>query len=892
MFGQRCDGKSLALGPAYKKETAMGQATSGVERESSSSSEPRHHHQPSITTIVQEDSIQQIDEEPSSPCCTQSRPDSCWSIHCDRTDQAPYSLGKHTGEMMTSTSLLGLPRKNPSADLAFFLQTTGPVAPHRRPSKAEHRPRSGVATPTKKALHFLKLRPRRAKKTFVTPYDRLEDSLNFRDEGGLLLDGVEQRQTSSGQKYLYVVPKLAEEEDKAMKVEALGRLSEEIEEKAPALRQVAIVSRPDILESSISISIEDDNWFSTIGSNYSRQIDGPYSPAPPRYSPTLISKSSAHLPLSRDTTVRVVDHSSPIRPRASNPPTPQPESATSMAESYRIDLPVHPAKRSFDACRALSSHPVNAEPGLTALPKMPPPKPPVNFPSPGREVEMKHPSPRRFASHPVLLQRASSIASSLYPRSFSDSPGPPPPRSPLRLGRDPRTIEGIIATHTSVHSRKADAKIAPSIETVAEYSTEYNEVLAAMQPTVTTDCTGPIKRPRSRGKSSIAHPAYPSSRKEREERIRSRKIRDRSNGSRTIDAVVNTTPPQSLTRRLRKARPQIQIPELKPAPLVTRASSSASSIASWKKITECTRTPVSPVPSQDSPGSNGEKTGYTPVSPTTSNGSTSAEARMALSPVMLVAEEIPVPKTKSTPKPAKLVLRDGKSYAPRPRSASIPHAVLKRRSRTGSHTSAMQQTTPRSVSPMQHTSKEDSPPLPSPPPNRALPPTPPASGSERPAKIRATEAKKHLPIPPVYEILPKAHTPPKRSDPLPHVVTRAQRKSISPKDSSLGSKPTTAMSAKTDTARLEALEKQNAMLSAALVAVLRTNGAINGPLSALAAVTESESPVRAMAWESRVARRSAASQGAGSHTASSSNGSALEMYISTRRGSRQGCGGA
>ncbi|KAK1064673.1 hypothetical protein LTR74_008525 [Friedmanniomyces endolithicus] len=821
MFGQRCDGKSLALGPAYEEEIAMGQATSGVERESSSS-EPGHH-QPGITTIVRENSIQPIDEEPSSPCCTQSRPDSCWSIHCDRTDQAPYALGKHAGEMMTSTSLLGLPRKNPSADLAFFLQTTGPVAPHRRPSKAEHRPRSGVATPTKKALHFLKLRPRRAKKTFVTPYDH-----------------------------------------------------------------------PDILESSISISIEDDNWFSTIGSSYSRQIDGPYSPAPPRYSPVSMCKTSAHLPLGKDTTVQVVDYSSPIRPRASNPPTPQPESAILMAESYRSDLPDHPAKRSFDACRALSSHPVNVEPGLTALPKMPLPKPAVNLPSPGREVEIKHPSARRFASHPVLLQRASSIASSLYPRSFSDSPGPPPPRSPLRLGCDLRTIEGIIATHTSVYSQKVEAKVAPSIETVAEYSTEYNEALAAMQPTVTTDCTGPIKRPRLRGKSSITHPAYPSLRKEREERIQTRKLRDRSNGSRTIDTVVNATPPQSLTRRLRKARPQMQIPKLKPAPLVTRASSSASSIASWKKITECTRTPVSPVPSQDSPGSNSEKTGYTPVSRTASNESTSAEARIALSPVMPVAEEIPVPKTKSTPKPAKLVLRDSKSFAPRPRSASIPHAALKRRSRTGSHTPTIQQTPPRSVSPMQHTSKEDSPPLPSPPPNRALPPTPPASGSERPAKIRATEAKKHLPIPPVYEILPKASTPPKRSDPLPHVVTQAQRKSISPKDFSSGSKPTTTATSKLDSAaRLEALEKQNAMLSAALVAVLRTNGAINGPLSALvAATTEPESPVRAMAWESRVARRSAASQGAGSHAASSSNGSALEMYMSTRRGSRQGCGGA
>ncbi|TKA73687.1 hypothetical protein B0A55_05618 [Friedmanniomyces simplex] len=700
MFGPRCAGKGIAVGPLCNnnnKETAMGQASSGVERDSSV------RHQPSVT-IVREDSIQ-IEEERSSPL----RP------------------AQSAGGMMTSTSLLGLPRANASAHLAFFLSTTGPTPPHRRPSKAEP-PGSGVATPTKKALHFLKLRPRRSKKTFV----RLEDSLEFRDEGGLLLEGVEQRQTSSGQKYLHVVPKLVEETEKEKKAEAPGRLEEE-KEKEKEKENAAPALSPDILDSNVSVSIEDDfrsslafddNWFSTIG--------------------------------------------------------------------------------------------------------------------------------------------------------------PPPPRSPLRLGRGARTIEGIIATHNSAHSRKPTPKLAPTIEPVAEYSAEYSEAVAAMQPTVITDCTGPIKRPRSRGKTSIGHPAYPSSRKEREERIRSRKLRDRPYTSRTIDTVVNATPPPSLTRRLRKARPQIQIPELKPAPLVTRASSSASSIASWKKITECTRTPVSPVPSQDSPASNGEKTGYTPISPTASNGNTSAKARMALSPVMLVAEEIPVPKTKSTPKPARLVLKDGKSYAPRPRSASIPHNALKRRSRTGSNTPAMQQTPPRSVSPLDQTSKEDSPPLPSPPPNRALPPTPPASGSERPAKIRATEAKKNLPIPPVYEILPKATTPPKRTDPLPHVVTQTQGKSVSSKDSS--SKTTS----KTD-ARLEALEKQNAMLSAALVAVLRTNGAINGPLSALA--TEPESPVRAMAWESRVARRSAASQGA-SHAASSSNGSALEMYMSTRRGSKHGCGGA
>ncbi|KAK0972723.1 hypothetical protein LTR54_017497 [Friedmanniomyces endolithicus] len=137
-----------------------------------------------------------------------------------------------------------------------------------------------------------------------------------------------------------------------------------------------------------------------------------------------------------------------------------------------------------------------------------------------------------------------------------------------------------------------------------------------------------------------------------------------------------------------------------------------------------------------------------------------------------------------------------------------------------------------------------------------------------------SQVKKSLPIPPVYEILPKASTPPKRTDPLPHVVTQAQGQSVS-SNKDLGGK-TTLTSIKID-ARLEALEKKDAMLSAALVPVLRTNGAANSPLSALAA--EPDSP---LGWENRVARRSAASQSA-SRAASSSNGSALEMYMSTKR---------
>ena len=133
-----------------------------------------------------------------------------------------------------------------------------------------------------------------------------------------------------------------------------------------------------------------------------------------------------------------------------------------------------------------------------------------------------------------------------------------------------------------------------------------------------------------------------------------------------------------------------------------------------------------------------------------SNASAAAEASMVISPVMLVAEEVPIAKVKPSPKPARLVVREGKSYAPRPRSASIPRSALKRRSRYGG------QTPSRPGSPSHQYEEDDAPPLPSPPPNRALPPTPPASGSEKPnrAKFRTTaDAEKDLPSLPSDKII-------------------------------------------------------------------------------------------------------------------------------------------
>ena len=574
-------------------------------------------------------------------------------------------------------------------------------------------------------------------------------------------------------------------------------------------------------------------------------------------SPARRGRSPAQTSSDGETIIGGIDHSStPIRPPASDPPTPEPESAVSTADSYQSNFAEYPGKRSLGLGRALSSRPFQA----TTTRFLPLPEAsgaaeqyPIERSPTEKGSEIRHLSPRKLDSHSLTFLQTSDLESSSYLRNESDSPGPPP-RSPLRPRRDSRTIENMLTVHSK---GRTGPKTAPVIKDVNEYK-------ALFQPraTVITECTGPIKRPKSRGKSSGAQSP---SRKDREEQTRARKLRDRPIPStpippRTIDAVIAPLP--SSSQRLKKARPHIQIPDLRPVPLATRAASPASTNASWKIVKESTRTAV---PSQDTPTTNGEKTGYTPISPTASNGSRNAETRMALSPVMLVAEEIPVQKTSVPPKPARLVVK----ASPRPRSASIPRSAVKRRSRQGDRTPT------RPTTPTQEEQQDDVPPLPSPPPNRALPPTPPASESEKPRRVKRTamaEYKKELPLLPAYENHPTAAMTLKRGGQPSHMAAQTQNKASSFQD---------AFDTSHIHARLEALEKQNTRLIAILENTLRPNGVFNAPILSL---TESEVPPLPMTFRSRVARESAlARKSAASHTASSSNDSALEVYINGYR---------
>ena len=259
----------------------------------------------------------------------------------------------------------------------------------------------------------------------------------------------------------------------------------------------------------------------------------------------------------------------PSSPPASDPPTPEPLSAVSFAESYQSDLTEQPSKRSFDIPWPVANHHTYASTSSSLpLPQTldDTPSATIQYPFKQRDVEIEHPSPRRFASHTALLHRSSTIASCR--RSISDSPGPPP-RSPLRLQRESSNIEEII---TSYNYERPRPRVAPVVQDIMDIKSGIQPI----RPTVVTDCTGPIKRPKSRG--SNAHGLSPSSsaRKQREERTRARKIRDRPvvNVStpiptRTIDAIVRAPMPTQ-RHRLKKARPHIQIPDLRPAPLSTR----------------------------------------------------------------------------------------------------------------------------------------------------------------------------------------------------------------------------------------------------------------------------------------------------------------------------------
>jgi hypothetical protein len=144
---------AMALGADPFTQAIMGQGPSAAERE---------HARKTSSTILREDSIRVEESE------NVSLADS-WSMHFDCTTQAPYStVGKD--HKIPRTDLPRGSKENPLYELALFLRNTGPLAPHRRPSKIES-PSRAIAR-RRKALEFLKLKQQNSHGGTGTDHER------------------------------------------------------------------------------------------------------------------------------------------------------------------------------------------------------------------------------------------------------------------------------------------------------------------------------------------------------------------------------------------------------------------------------------------------------------------------------------------------------------------------------------------------------------------------------------------------------------------------------------------------------------------------------------------------------------------------------------------------
>lgn len=138
---------ALGAGPLYT-DAIMGQTPSAQQRE---------QMRKASSTILREDSIKvECSDDVHNPFGEQeSRPD---SLHYARMDQPPYA--RSSDRVMTPASHMSLRKEFASHDLAFFLKTTGPNPPSRRPRKVEDRPRRAVSA-SKNVLKWLKVGQRR-----------------------------------------------------------------------------------------------------------------------------------------------------------------------------------------------------------------------------------------------------------------------------------------------------------------------------------------------------------------------------------------------------------------------------------------------------------------------------------------------------------------------------------------------------------------------------------------------------------------------------------------------------------------------------------------------------------------------------------------------------------
>lgn len=555
---------------------------------------------------------------------------------------------------------------------------------------------------------------------------------------------------------------------------------------------------PDIIESRVSVFIADqlstdnlDNWVLALESGQEERERG---------------RTLSSTKISDEDTIRILD------PRENNSgravagiPT-----GLSAGKHYTSDI-----------IAPLRSHPVEPGPAPDVpLPVLGQTKSSANL-NPNKAVKIAHPSPQRMGSHPVLRRASSDVTGLRWSRtcdldpnrSAPDSPGPPPPRSPLRIQTNPQNIESLLA--------KTTARL--------EDENRKQTKLSSREPVYAT---------RTTRETTVTFSPESDFRPGRGTSLAGNKLMSAASGTRMqkqshsrpmdiIDAMIRPSQSSQTRKRLRRARPE------GPRPLdLSRAEQQASS--------QCSNE-------------------ITPVGTITL--STKRPAALSdLSDNVRIVSAI----HSSSPKPGHVrggshgILKGRKSPGPRPRSAKM--------ARTAGYP------TSRSGSPWKINAEQETKVLPSPPPKKELPPTPiekthrvsrsTYSGRSIDAALARASSMEALPSPPSDESNELMFPSPPSS-------------AVSPTKSTLARQFSERKGAGVEE-RLEALERRNQLLEAALMAVLKTGGTLNGCPCHVDSPSSDHS--------THAAHGGLAKHGSIRSTVSStdSGASALNMYLSTR----------
>lgn len=423
----------------------------------------------------------------------------------------------------------------------------------------------------------------------------------------------------------------------------------------------------------------------------------------------------------------------------------------------------------------LRSHPVTPGP----VPTVPPPSAPENKQGPVtidsvNRAGLAHPSPRRLHSQSSVLQRTSSDVTGLHfsrlahdgTRSVSDSPGPPPPRSPLRVSVQPDSLDKVLGRSAVSNNKLPEKGHTPVNEHQAIRVTK--EAAVTYVPREKRDDDLPsFLRPGSSGTSSDVFCTNTTA-----PRAGSSKPLD------LIDAMVKASQQNTSRRRLRRARPE------GPRPLDLEGARSQDFAEQEQKSEGYCTSPLS-------------------IKRTTSIDDISENYRVIA----------------STASPSPRISHVRKGLNAKGRMSPVPRVKTAKRSRgMKSAVSAPS----RAGSPAKKMRQSTTPALPSPPPKKELPPTPRendhrGSKATHPdiladSKLRRAESMKALPSPPPKDressmVFP---SPPSSAKTVQHKMRAGEGSPL------------------TIEARMEALERRNRLLEAALSAVLKTGGMLNG----------------------------------------------------------------